>query len=120
MALDSQFARPGTLQVIPHSDAKTPQALGLQLDDVAMLKRIQSAVVRSRRQNIAGHQCLNGTDPSYAVSDAGNHLACIEVLFDLAIDPQTDLQVLGIRNFIARDDVRADRRKRIARFHLKE
>ena len=48
VALNSQLARPGTLQVIPHIDAKTPQALSLQLDDLAMLKRIQSAVVRSR------------------------------------------------------------------------
>ena len=99
MAIKPQLARPGAPQVIPDVDTETSQALGLQFDDVSVLKRIQTAVVCARGHNISGHQGLDGTDPGYAILNAGNHLACIEVLLDRAIDPQADPQTLRIRNF---------------------
>ena len=46
--------RPSALQIIPDMKTQPAQPFGLQFDQIAILKRVKSAVIGSGRQNVAG------------------------------------------------------------------
>ena len=56
LALEARLARPGALEVVAHVEAQPAQALGLELDLVAVLERVQAAMVGAGGEDVAGLQ----------------------------------------------------------------
>ena len=96
------------------------QACAFELDRVAVHERVQAAMVGAGGEDVARLQRVDGGDPLDAARDLVRHVVGVEVLLQLAVDPQLDLQLLRIRDLVGGDQIRADRRERVARLHLEE
>src|SRR5260221_8442074 len=96
MPIDSSFARPGTSEVVFDLDSQHPHTLSLQFYDIPILEGVQAAMIGAGRDDVSRDQWVHCTQPSYAAFDVGNHLLRVEVLFDFAVHPKPNSQVLRI------------------------
>ena len=71
-------------------------------------------------ENIARLKIVYGRNPLDAARNLMRHVTRVVVLLERAVDPQLHLQLQRIANLVSSDQVRSDRRKRRARFHLVE
>src|SRR5262249_44236161 len=105
LAVELSLPRPGALEVVPHVEAQPPQPLRLQLDEVAVLEAAEPAVVGPRGEHVAGLQRVDGGDPLDAARDLVRHVARVEVLLELAVDPEPDPEVVGVADLVGRHEV---------------
>ena len=118
--VEPRFPAPGALELVAHVEAQLAEPFDFQLDHVAVHERVQAAVIGAGRQNVAGLQRMDRADPLDAARDLVRHVVGVEVLLQYAVDPQPDLQLVRIADFVGGDDVGADRREGVARLHLVE
>jgi hypothetical protein len=59
LAIQTSLPRPGTLQVIAHAEVQPPQSFGLDFDQVAVLERVQAAVIRAGSKDVARFQGMD-------------------------------------------------------------
>src|SRR5688572_25167136 len=100
LVLEAGVSRPGAFQLVAHVHAQAPQALGFELDEIAVLQGAQPAVIRSGGEHVARLQRMYGRYPLDAPRDIVCHIARVEVLLEHAVHPQADLEVLRIRHFV--------------------
>src|SRR5205823_4306451 len=92
--LEAGLAGPGPLQFILHVDGELADSLGLDLDLVAVHKRVQAAMVGAGGQDVARLQRVDRRDPLDAPRDVVRHVVGVEVLHQDAAVPESNLEVL--------------------------
>src|SRR5215471_1391155 len=120
LAIEARLAVPGALEVVLDVEAEPVKAVGLDLDGIPVLEAAEPAMVRAGGEDVARLQGVDGGDPLEAAGDLVRHVARVEVLRQLAVDPEPHLEVEGIRHLVRGDDARPDRGKGVARLHLIE
>src|SRR5262249_14668774 len=120
LTIESCLPRPRALEVIPHVEAQTTQAVALELDPIAVLEAAQATVIGAGRQDVAGLERVDRRDPLDAARDLVRHVTGVEVLLQLAVHPQPHLELVRVSDLVGRHDPRADRRERVTRLHLVE
>jgi len=101
LAVEPRLPPPGPLEVVPHIEAQPPQPLRLELHHVAVLKSAEAAVIRPRRENVPGLEGVDRGHPLDAARDLVGHVAGVEALLELAVDPELDVEPVGIRDLVA-------------------
>src|SRR5215470_10845801 len=79
LTVESRLPRPRALEVIPHVEAQAAQAVGLDLDPVAVLEAAQPTVVGAGREDVARLEGVDRRDPLDAARDLVRHIAGVEV-----------------------------------------
>src|SRR6185295_11960285 len=120
LTIQTRLTTPGALEVVTHVEAQPAEPLDFELDHVAVLESAQAAVVGAGGENVAGLQRVDRRDPLDAARDLVGHVTGVEVLLELAIDPQLYLESVRIAHLVGGDDVGADGREGVARLHLVE
>src|SRR5262245_16904423 len=77
--LEPGNARPGALELVAHADPQPTQPLDLELDAVAVLERVQAAMIGAGRQHITGLQGVDRADELDAARDLVGHVVGVEV-----------------------------------------
>src|SRR2546426_4253580 len=111
---------PGALEVVPDVETQAAELLGLDLDPVPVLESAQAAMVRARRDDVAGVQRVDRGDPLDAARNLVGHVARVVVLLELAVHPELHLQMVRIGDLVGGHDVRPDRAEGVTRLHLVE
>src|SRR3984957_1097750 len=120
LAIEPGLTQPGAFQFVLDIETEPTQTLGFQFDNIPIHEAGKATVVGTGRQNVARLQGMDRTRPFDTTSDVVGHVVSIEVLFQFAVDPKLDRQLLRVGNFVLGNQIRSDRSKRIARLHLKE
>jgi len=77
-------------------------------------------MIGPRGENVTRLEGVDGGDPLDAAGDLVGHVVGVEVLLQLAVDPQAHLEVEGIGHLVGGDDVGAHGREGVTRLHLVE
>src|SRR5258708_5380505 len=88
LALYPRFARPAAFEIVADVEAQAAQAFSFELDRVAVLKRIESAVVGARGQDVTGIQRMDRRDPFDAPRNLVGHVVGTKTLHEHAVGPQ--------------------------------
>src|SRR5581483_1530321 len=118
LALQARFARPGAFEVVANFYAQAAERLGFELDRVAVLKRIQAAVVGAAGEHVAGLERMDRAHPLDAARNFVRHVAGIVVLHQHAVVPQAHLKTVRILDFVGGDEIRTHGPEGRARLHL--
>src|SRR6266850_7780581 len=106
---------PGALERIADVEAHAPDAVNLEVDDLAVLERPQAFVVRAARDEVARVERHDGRGELDQLRDLVLHVVGVVVVPELAVDPELDVDVVGIRDLVERGDAGADGRERVER-----
>src|SRR5476649_786809 len=93
LVLEASNARPGALEWVPDLDVKRAETLAGELDLVAVHERVEPTMVRTGRQDVAGHKRVDRSHPLDAAWNFVRHVVGVEVLHHRAIIGQLDLRV---------------------------
>src|SRR5882672_3852329 len=115
--LQSRPPIPGALQLVLDVEGELPDAVDFELDLVAVHERVEAAMVGAGGDDVAGLQRVDRRQPLDAARDLVPHVVGVEVLHQGAVVPQPNLQFLRIADLVGSDDIGADRREGVARFH---
>src|SRR5207244_10008399 len=69
------LSAPGALEVVADVEVQPAQALGLDLDPIAVLEAAQPAVIRAGRDQVAGLERVDRGDPLDAARNLVGHVA---------------------------------------------
>src|ERR1700722_18462546 len=100
LAIKPGLTQPGALQFVLDIETEPPQTLGFQFDNIPIHEAGQATVIGPGRQNVTRLQRMDRTRPLDTASDVVGHVVSIEVLFQLAIDPKLDWQLLRVGDFV--------------------
>ena len=103
------------LQRIANVEPHAPDALDLEVDDFAVLQRSETLVVGSARDHVAGIERHDGRCELDELRHEVLHVVGVVVVPQLAVDPETHEDVVGIGDLVERRDARPERRERIER-----
>jgi hypothetical protein len=88
-------------------EAQAAEALGLQLDQVAVLEAAEPAVIGAGGEHVARAEGVDAGHPLDAARDLVGHVVGVEVLLEGAVDPQAHREAMRVGDLVGGDDVRA-------------
>ena len=102
------------MQIVTDAKRKPAETLGFQLHGVAILERIETAMIGAGGQDVTRIERVDRRRPLDTAGDLVGHIIGIEALHQRAVGPQVDRQLVWVSDLIGGDDVRTDRRECVA------
>jgi len=106
---------PRALERIAHVEPHAPDAVDLEVHDLAVLQRAEAFVVGATRDDVARVERHDRRGELDQLGHEVLHVVGVVVVAELAVHPELHVDVVGVRDLVDRRDARPDGRERVER-----
>src|SRR6266850_2103851 len=98
LSLQPCLSCPGALEIVADLHVQPAERLSFELDQVAVLKWIQTAVIRAAGEDVARFERMDRAHPFDAARNLVRHVAGVVALHQRAVVPQPHLKIERVFN----------------------